>query len=153
MFGLLFMGVTLGVNARGAHAQSSVGNSKSVSTNKPPVGHYNPFSYPQCTWWADERYHELHGVYVPWTTNANAWQWTTRAYQFGWQVSSRASNGAIIDLQPWVQGAYGYGHVGVVEKVYGDGSVLASSTNWGSDPYHVTYVHFYPGTGVTFIQW
>jgi LysM repeat protein len=43
----------------------------------------NQFPYPACTWWANERYRQLHGVYVPWRTNANAWQWTTRAYNFG----------------------------------------------------------------------
>jgi N-acetylmuramoyl-L-alanine amidase len=63
------------------------------------------------------------------------------------------SKGAIIDLQPWVQGAYGAGHVAVVEKVYSDGSVLASNMNWGANPYSVAYVHFHPGSGVTFIQW
>src|SRR6266567_2561777 len=52
-----------------------------------------------------------------------------------------------------VKGAHGLGHVAVVERVYSDGSVLASNTSWGSNPYQVTYVHFYPGSGVTFIQW
>jgi len=160
MLGLLFLG-TLGAGVKGAHAQSYVGyhasaHHASAHTNipaMPPTGAYNWFPYPWCTWWADQRYHQLHGVYVPWRTNSNAWQWTARAYQFGWQVSSRASRGAIINLQPWVQGAYGLGHVAVVERVYSDGSVLASNTSWGSNPYQVTYVHFYPGSGVTFIQW
>lgn len=141
------------MNIKGAHAQNHVGYHASASTSSPPVGYNNPFPYPYCTWWADERYHQLHGVYVPWTTNADAWEWTARAYQFGWKVSSTASVGAIIDLQPWVQGAYGSGHVAVVEQVYSDGSVLASNMSWGSNPYQVAYVHFYPGSGVTFILW
>ena len=116
------------------------------------VGQGNPFPYPQCTWWADERYHQLHGVYVPWTTNANAWQWTARAYEFGWHVSSRPTAGSIINLQPWVQGAYTYGHVGVVEQVLKNGHVIASSMNWGSNPYAVSYTEFAPGAGVTFIR-
>ena len=160
MLGLFFLG-TLGASVKGAHAQSQVGYHASANhaqaskntPNMPPTGAYNWFPYPWCTWWADQRYHQIHGVYVPWRTNSNAWQWTARAYQFGWQVSSRASYGAIINLQPWVQGAYGLGHVAVVERVYSDGSVLASNTSWGSNPYQVTYVHFYPGSGVTFIQW
>ena len=159
MLGLLFLGVS--ANVKGAHAQSYVGyhasaNHASAHTNipaMPPTGAYNWFPYPWCTWWADQRYHQLHGVYVPWRTQSDAWEWTARAYQFGWQVSSRASRGAIINLQPWVQGAYGLGHVAVVEQVYSDGSVLASNTSWGSNPYQVTYVHFRPGYGVTFIQW
>jgi surface antigen len=160
ILGVLFLG-TLGVGVKGAHAQSQVEHHASVthaaaSKNTPampPTGAYNWFPYPWCTWGADQRYFQLHGVYVPWSTNADAWNWTNLAYQYGWQVSSTASPGAIINLQPWVQGAYGLGHVAVVEVVYSDGSVLASNTAWGADPYLVTYVHFYPGPGVTFIQW
>jgi len=153
LFGLLFLGSSLGANVGSAHAQSHVASHASASANMPSTGAYNWFPYPWCTWWADERYHELHGVYVPWSTNADAWEWTADAHQFGWNVSSSASVGAIINLQPWVQGAYGSGHLAVVEQVYSDGSVLASNTSWGYNPYQVTYVHFYPGPGVTFISW
>ena len=116
------------------------------------VGNGNPFPYGQCTWWADQRYYQLHGVFVPWTTQSDAWQWTARAYQFGWQVSSSPSVGSIIDLQPWVQGAYGLGHVGVVEQILSNGHVIASNMNWGPYPWQVTYVEFAPGPGVTFIR-
>ncbi len=116
------------------------------------VGNGNPFPYGQCTWWADQRYYQLHGVYVPWTTQSDAWQWTARAYQFGWRVSGSPSVGSIIDLQPWVQGAYGLGHVGVVEQVLSNGHVIASNMNWGLYPWQVTYVEFAPGPGVTFIS-
>ncbi len=115
------------------------------------VGSGNPFPYPACTWWADQRYHQLHGTYVPWTTNANAWQWTQRAYQFGCRVSSTPSVGAIINLQPGVQGASFLGHVAVVEQVLGNGRVLASNTSWGANPWAVTDVQFSEGPGVTFI--
>jgi surface antigen len=113
---------------------------------------YNVFPYPWCTWWANERYHEVHGIYVPWTTNADAWQWTARAYDFGWQVSSTPSVGSIIDLQPWVEGAYGSGHVAFVEQVLSNGDVIASTSAWGANFYQVTYVEFSPGPGVTFIS-
>jgi N-acetylmuramoyl-L-alanine amidase len=119
----------------------------------PTIGDSNVFPYPACTHWADERYHQLHGVYVPWTNASNAWQWTYRAYQYGWSVSQSASSGAIVVLQPGVEGAYGAGHVAIVEQVYSDGSFLASTMNWGYNPYAVTYIHLYPGSGVTFIQW
>jgi surface antigen len=112
----------------------------------------NQFPYPACTWWANKRYRQLHGVYVPWRRNANAWQWTARAYDFGWHVSWSPSIGSIIDLQPWVQGAYGAGHVGVVEQVLSNGHVIASSMSWGSNPYAVSYTEFAPGGGVTFIR-
>lgn len=121
------------------------------TTRQPVRGQGNFFPYGQCTWWANQRYHALHGIYVPWTSQSNAWQWTDRAYQFSWNVSSRPSPGAIIDLQPWVQGAYGLGHVAVVERVLGNGHVIASNMNWGAHPSRITYVEFSPGSGVTFI--
>jgi surface antigen len=150
---LLLLGVSLGLNAKGAHAESAVTQPQHTAhvANTSSTGSSNPFPYPACTWWADQRYRELHGVYVPWTTNANAYQWTARAYQYGWHVSSRPSAGAIINLQPWVQGAYGGGHVAVVEQVLSDGSVIASNMSWGYNPYSVVYWHFYQGSGVTFI--
>lgn len=123
-----------------------------VKTVTLPTGSSNVFPYPWCTWWADQRYYQVHGVFVPWTTNAEAWEWTARAYQFGWHVSSTPTVGSIIDLQPWVEGAYGGGHVAFVEQVLSNGSVVASNTSWGADPYQVTYVMFTPGLGVTFIS-
>jgi surface antigen len=90
-------------------------------------------------------------MFVPWTTNADAWQWTARAYDFHWHVSSRPSIGAIVDLQPWVQGAYSLGHVAVVEQILGNGDVIASNMNWAPNNWAVTNVRFHPGAGVTFI--
>jgi surface antigen len=118
----------------------------------PPVGSVNVFPYGQCTWWANQRYFQLHGVFVPWRTQSDAWEWTARAYQFGWHVSASPTAGSIIDLQPWVQGAYGLGHVAFVEAVLSNGHVIASTMNWGAYPGAVTYVQFTPGPGVTFIS-
>jgi surface antigen len=109
------------------------------------------FPYGSCTWWADQRYFQLHGVFVPWHTQANAWEWTARAYEFGWHVSSKPVVGAIIDLQSGVQGASGLGHVAVVEKILSNGHVIASNMSWGAYPWQVTDVEFTPGPGVTFI--
>lgn len=110
--------------------------------------------YPQgqCTWWADERYFQIHHIFVPWTTNADAWQWTARAHDFNWIVSSTPQVGDIIDLQPNVQLASGLGHVGVVEQILPNGHVLASNLNWGANPGQIAYVEFAPGPGVTFIR-
>ncbi len=150
MLGLLFLTVCQGASVREVQAQSQ---NPTEHMNMPAIGDSNVFPYPQCTHWADERYHQMHGVYVPWRLASDAAQWTDRAYQFGWSVSQTASPGAIVNLQPGVQGAYGAGHVAIVEQIYSDGSVLASTMNWGANPYQVSYVHFYPGPGVTFIQW
>jgi surface antigen len=113
---------------------------------------YNGFPYGQCTWWADQRFYQLHGVYVPWVSNSNALLWVTRAQQYGWRVSSVPTVGSIVALQPWVQGAYDLGHVGFVEQVLSNGHVIASNMNWGYSPYNVINVEFTPGSGVTFIS-
>jgi hypothetical protein len=117
----------------------------------PAAGDRNTFPYGTCTWWANHRYYQLHGVYVPWLYNANALQWTERALEYGWYVSDTPHVGDIIDLQPGIQGAYDLGHVAVVEKVLDDGHVIASSMSWGAHPWAVTHFHFTPGPGVTFI--
>jgi surface antigen len=117
----------------------------------PALGQANLFPYGQCTWYANQRFYQLHHAYVPWVMGANAWQWTARAYQYHWRVSGSPSVGAIVDLQPWVQGAYNLGHVAVVEQVLGNGDVIASNMNWGAYYWAVTRVHFSPGYGVSFI--
>ncbi len=121
--------------------------------NPPAKGTGNYFPYGQCTWWANQRFHTLHGFYVPWKTNADAWEWANRARDFHWRVSSRPAVGDIIDLQPWVDGAYGRGHVAVVEKVLRNGHVIASSMNWGRYYWEVTDAEFAAGPGVSFISY
>lgn len=118
----------------------------------PVKGTGNYFPPGQCTWWASHRYFQLHRIYVPWKTQSDAWQWTARAREFHWHVSSTPSPGAIINLQPWVEGAYGLGHVAVVEKVLKNGHVITSNLNWGIYYWKVTNVEFAPGPGVTFIS-
>jgi surface antigen len=129
-----------------------------TSVNPPPTNGVpqhntvNPFSYGQCTWWTSQRYHELHQYFVPWTTNSNAWQWTARAYDFGWHVSSIPSVGAIIDFQPNVQGASPLGHVAVVEKILSNGDLITSNMNVINHPFaSVVNLTFHAGPGVTFI--
>jgi N-acetylmuramoyl-L-alanine amidase len=114
------------------------------------TGNYFPFG--QCTYWANQRYHQLHGVYVPWTTNSNAYQWTARAAQFGWHVSNVPTVGAIIQLDPWVQGATALGHVAIVESISG-GHVVASNMNWNGLGSKVSNWNFTPGPGVHFITY
>ncbi len=116
------------------------------------AGLSNVFPFGQCTWWADQRYYQLHGIFVPWKTGADAANWIDQAHQFGWHVSDTPTTGSIIVLQPGVQGAYSAGHVGVVERLLSDGSVIASSMNWGSNPATVTDYAFHPGPGVAFIN-
>ncbi len=134
-----------------ASAGQAVQSPVHAATSTGPIGNNNLFPYGQCTYWADERYHRLYGIYVPWMTNSDAWQWTARANEFHWNVSSTPTVGAILVLQSWVQGAGGYGHVAVVEKILANGHVMTSNMNWGGGGANVTNVDFTPGSGVSFI--
>ena len=85
----------------------------------------------QCTFWANYRYHELTGHWVSWTGNAD--QWVAGARAAGWNVSSQPHVPSIIVLMPYVQGAYGYGHVAIVESEDDNASpivVHTSNMNW-----------------------
>jgi surface antigen len=108
----------------------------------------NGSSFGQCTYWADIRYHQLTGWWVPWSGDAA--QWAGGAAASGWVVSSRPRVPSIIVLQPGVEGAFSIGHVAVVERINSDGSVYTSNMNWsGWDV--VSYVTFTPGPGVSFV--
>jgi surface antigen len=113
-------------------------------------GFVDAFPYGQCTYWASARYHQLHGIYVPWMVNADAYEWVARAHEFHWRVSRKPRVGAIIVLAPWTQGASSVGHVGVVERVSGH-RVLVSSMNWNGSGSNVAYWTFSTGAGVSFV--
>ncbi len=116
------------------------------------VGTYDGFTYGQCTYWADLRYHQLTGFWVPW--GGNAWEWANGASASGWIVSSTPHVPSIIVLQPGVQGAGGFGHVAVVESINADGTVHVSQWNWyaGGGGWAITsYWDFSPGPGVSFV--
>ncbi|HLZ80386.1 MAG TPA: CHAP domain-containing protein, partial [Ktedonobacteraceae bacterium] len=89
---------------------------------------YDGFTYGQCTYYADFRYHQLTGNWVPW--GGNAWEWAAGARASGWNVSSIPHVPSIIVLQPGVQGAGYFGHVAVVERINTDGTVYTTSWNW-----------------------
>ncbi|GCF10252.1 hypothetical protein KDI_38160 [Dictyobacter arantiisoli] len=112
----------------------------------------NAYPFGQCTWWASQRYYQLHNVLVPWTFNANAGEWVDRALNFGWHVSSIPTVGSILVLSGGVQGADPVGHVAIVEQVKDDGMVIASSMNWGKHPGSITNSLFHEGPGVAFIS-
>ena len=111
----------------------------------------NRFFYGQCTYWADYRYNQLTGVWVPWL--GNAYEWYQQAINYGWHTSSYPNpNGpSILVLGPYAQSSSAYGHVAIVEKINGDGTVTTSNMHW---PYVgvVSYVNFsYPVAGTHFI--
>lgn len=127
---------------------SAVHENASASAVK---GTFNNFPYGQCTWWADQRYHQLTGIYVPWIINSNANVWVTRANQYHWNVSTQPKVGSIMMLAAWVEGAGGYGHVAVVEKLLGGGRFQVSQMNWTGVGIK-SYGNFATGRGVYFIS-
>lgn len=117
----------------------------------PGGGGLNRFAFGQCTYWANMHYHQLTGYWVQWL--GNAYQWLYGAKTAGWIVSTKPIVPSIIVLQPYVQGASGFGHVAIVEKINPDGSVYTSNYNWyangGWD--RLSYWTFTPGSGVSFV--
>jgi surface antigen len=123
-----------------------------LPTAPPGTGSYDGFTYGQCTFYADMRYHQLTGFWVPW--GGDAYAWASGASASGWIVSSRPHVPSIIVLQAGVQGASGYGHVAVVERINADGSVYTSNWNWyaaGGGWARLSYWTFQPGPGVSFV--
>ncbi|GCF06635.1 hypothetical protein KDI_01990 [Dictyobacter arantiisoli] len=117
------------------------------------TGSLNRFFYGQCTYWANMRYHQLTGHWVPWLGNAGDWAYQAPAY--GWKTSSVPNpNGpSIIVLAPYTQGAGSYGHVAVVETGVSNpyNGVSTSNWNWNGHWASEDWVTFYPGAGITFV--
>lgn len=149
-------------NGSSISIQEAMATAETTDGYDPAGVHVNPvsasgstlgrFFYGQCTYWADYRYHQLTGVWIPWL--GNAYEWYYQAINYGWHTSDYPNpNGpSIIVLGPYVQNDLSaYGHVGVVEKINGDGTVTTSNMHW---PYVgvVSYVNFtYPVSGEHFI--
>lgn len=124
------------------------------ASNNGPVVTGSPETWPLgvCTYWANLRYHELTGYWVTWL--GNAYQWAQGASEAGWHVSSSPHIPSIVVLQPGVQGASGYGHVAVAEKLVNSTTVETSNMNWytnGGGWDIVSDYDFSTGPGVSFI--
>lgn len=138
----------------GNQTYAGVTTSTTTTTISPSdAGSLSRFFYGQCTYWANMRYHQLTGHWVPWL--GNAYEWAYQASAYGWVTSSVPNpNGpSIIVLAPGTQGAGSYGHVAVVETGvtnYANG-VITSNWNWNGDWAAEDWVTFYPGAGVTFV--
>jgi surface antigen len=123
--------------------------SSNGSSSASDAGNLNRFFYGQCTYWANMRYHQLTGHWVPWLGNAAQWSYQAAAY--GWVVSSTPHVPSIMVLQPYVQGAGAYGHVAIVESINGN-DITTSNWNVGGAWATTTYVINHPGPGVSFVS-
>jgi surface antigen/phage tail protein X len=92
-----------------------------VNTKSTTSGNTN--AWGNCTWWAWERRYEM-GMALPSGALGNAREWSYTLGQAGHLVDSVPSYGAVF------QSSEGYyGHVGVVEVVNADGSIVVSEMN------------------------
>jgi surface antigen len=85
----------------------------------------NAYAPGNCTWYVFERRAQLGRPIGSFWGNANTWSFNAIAAGFG--VNHSPAPGAIIQT---AAGGYGYGHVGLVERVNPDGSVLISEMNY-----------------------
>lgn len=104
-------------------AQSGAGTQTSAAPAAPTgIPHsgssYNHFPWGQCTYYVASRRN------IPW--NGNAWMWYGNARAAGWATGGAPRVGAI--MVTW-ESRY-YGHVAVVDAVYGDGSYVISEMNY-----------------------
>lgn len=108
-------------------SQSHSGGSSSSNPGFSSGDSGNAYPWGQCTWWAYERRHQLGlpaGSYF-----GNGGQWANSARAHGYRVDQSPSVGAVIVFAPGQDGADPvYGHVAIVEAVYGN-RVLISESN------------------------
>ncbi len=100
-----------------------------ATTSANPV--WNPAYVGQCTWGAEEQWHQATGTYM--AVSGDAWQWGNTAAANGWSVTSTPSTRAIVVTPQWQAGADGYGHVAWVTEVsqHTDGPYLTvTEMNW-----------------------
>lgn len=84
----------------------------------------NKYAYGHCTWYAYNRRAAL-GMKLPSISWGNANTWDTGAKASGYRVDSTPSVGAVFQTDSGY-----YGHVGIVEEVYADGSIRISEMNY-----------------------
>jgi surface antigen len=112
-----------------------------------PVSGGNRYAYGYCTWYAYNRRMQM-GLPIP-SNLGNANTWDNRARAAGYRVDHIPEVGAVFQTD-----AGYYGHVGVVERINPDGSIMISEMNnrayggWGKtntrtiyNPSDYTYIH------------
>jgi surface antigen len=110
-----------------------------VNSQSTTLGNTN--AWGNCTWWAWERRYQM-GMPLPSGSLGNAAQWNVTLAN-GHVVDSVPSYGAII------QNGGGYGHVGVVEAVNGDGSIIISEmNNYAAGGYNIVDKRVIPASAV-----
>ena len=109
------------------------------------------YPWSQCTWYAYNRRHDLN---LPVGTQfGNGADWANSARSYGYLVNNTPHVGAVIVFRRGQNGASAqYGHVGVVEQVRSDGTILISEcgarmmgkagTRIIRDPQNYQFIHY-----------
>lgn len=89
----------------------------------------NYYDWGTCAWYVfEQRSQRGLGAGNMW---GNATNWASAAQASGYSVSNSPSVGAIMQAPAYTNGAYGLGHVAIVENVNADGSVTVSEMQFG----------------------
>ena len=111
----------------------SGGSSGGQGTSNGDYG--NAYVAGQCTWWAYDRRKQM-GIGTP-SYLGNGGQWWSSAPAYGLRVDHNPEVGAALSFLPGQDGADGfYGHVAVVEAVYGNGTFMISEMNALAGPFN-----------------
>ena len=94
--------------------------------------HKSGYGMPNCTAYAFGRFYEILGT-MPKLSYGNAEDWY--GHEDGYERGSTPRPGAVICWRKGVAcvGADGAGHVGIVERVNEDGSIITSESGWQDD--------------------
>ncbi|OGL34281.1 hypothetical protein A3F64_00370 [Candidatus Saccharibacteria bacterium RIFCSPHIGHO2_12_FULL_42_8] len=115
----------IAVASPGSSSRSSSGSSTIATGIYASLSGGNRYDFGYCTWYAFNRRAALGRPVGGMWGNASSWASLARAS--GFLVNNRAAVGAVIQT---ANAAGGYGHVGVVESVNPDGSILISEMNY-----------------------
>lgn len=106
------------------HSSSSVSSSIGVASANYNVKAGNAYAWGNCTWYVYNRRPDIGSFW------GNASSWAASARAAGYLVDQNPTVGAIAQWNAYAGGSYGWGHVGVVESVNGDGTVTISDMNY-----------------------
>ncbi|HUD07232.1 MAG TPA: CHAP domain-containing protein [Candidatus Saccharimonadales bacterium] len=113
--------IPAGTEQSASLASSSYYSSSAYSFGYGPIYGYNGYDYGYCTWWAAQRRAQV-GEPVP-SNLGNAYSWYELAQAAGIPTGSTPQTHAVI----WF--GYDANHVGFVESVNPDGSIVISEMN------------------------
>lgn len=128
---IIIPGGTLPVNERPGY----VSRNRSYNTSFAFASYGSGYPSGQCTWWAYNRRAQLGRPVGGNWGNANTWDIAAR--MSGFRVDSTPEVGAVMQTA----GDSYWGHVGVVERINGDGTLFISEYNYLGSGYHTRTVN------------